>query len=54
MAIYLIHKDKLFIIKSAKSLSYKGKIVKKGLHRPFFLSIVGASGEKWVFVGIAD
>jgi hypothetical protein len=32
-------------------LSCKGKIVKKGLHRPFFLTIVGGSGEKWVFVG---
>jgi hypothetical protein len=32
-------------------LSCKGKITKKGLHRPFFLSIVVISGEKWVLVG---
>jgi hypothetical protein len=42
---------KFSAIKLAKSLSCKGKITKKGLHGPFFLTIVGASGEKWSFVG---
>jgi len=32
-------------------LTYKEKILKKGLHCAFFLSIVQISGEKWVFVG---
>jgi hypothetical protein len=32
-------------------LRNKEKIVKKGLHCSFFLSIVHLSGNKWVFVG---
>src|SRR5450830_1455049 len=43
---------KLFLShKYAKSLRYIEKIVKKGLHCSFFLSIVHLSGEKWDFVG---
>jgi hypothetical protein len=34
-------------------LKQKGKITKKALQWPFFLSIVGGSGGMWVFVGIA-
>lgn len=46
----LIYNDIIFSIKCAKSLRSKEKIVKKGLHCSFFLSIVHLSGRKWVFV----
>ena len=40
--------------KCAKSLTYKEKIVKKGLRCSFFLSIVHISGKKWGFVENCD
>jgi hypothetical protein len=46
-----IYNEIIFTIKCAKSLRYIEKIVKKGLHCSFFLSIVHISGEKWDFVG---